>query len=472
MLNKLRNKKTAKKIWIILAFIVVPPFVLWGSGSLLRSGKKETAIYIGKIFGKKVSADEYRQAKEAVKVQMIMQFGDNFSQLEKFLNLDAQAIERLILLSEVNSRKISSSDQEVIENIAVNPYFSRRGQFNQKIYNEVLRYVFRIQPRAFEELTRQNLNLSKLYKQVTQDIQLSDSEARNEYQRTNQEISLDYIAAMDADFSKDIPISDEELKSYFVKNSAEFKQPLSYNIEYVLADTQEKLQNLRPQLNDKKADIAKLLKEAGITLNETGLFSLSEPIPGIGWSQEVLSLLSDLETAEFSSCQQIDKKYYLFRLKEKKDAYIPEYDKIRDKVKKTLVKEKAGEAARLKCTEALKKIKELSATDPKSVDFTNIAGELGLKSDTTKPFKYGSYIEGIGASDNFWMAAANLKEDEFSPQLITTPSGHYIIRLKSRSPFDEKKFASEQQEFSKKLLAQKQQEFFSKFLEELKRKAQ
>ena len=37
MLRALRNKKTAKKVWIVLAVIIVPAFVLWGSGSLLRS---------------------------------------------------------------------------------------------------------------------------------------------------------------------------------------------------------------------------------------------------------------------------------------------------------------------------------------------------------------------------------------------------------------------------------------------------
>ena len=49
--------------------------------------------------------------------------------------------------------------------------------------------------------------------------------------------------------------------------------------------------------------------------------------------------------------------------------------------------------------------------NPQSADFDKIAGELGLKSALTAPFTYGSYIEGIGASDLFWDKARELSAD-------------------------------------------------------------
>ena len=125
MLKFLRNKKTAKKVWIGLAIIIVPAFVLWGSGSLM--GDKEKAVNAGRIFGKKVSTLEYKDALAAARTAAIMQFGDNFEQMQKFLNLEVQAWERLILLYEAKKRKVDATDKEVIELIEKYPFFQRNG---------------------------------------------------------------------------------------------------------------------------------------------------------------------------------------------------------------------------------------------------------------------------------------------------------------------------------------------------------
>src|SRR4030042_122836 len=231
MLRVLRNKKTAKWIWIALAVIVVPAFVLWGSGSLTRS--KEEGTYAGTIFGKKVSFLEYRDALEAVKNMAIMQFGDKFSEMRQFLNLEGQAWERLIMLYEAKRRKIKTSDREVISLIQSYPFFQRNKRFDTRSYNEILRYVFNTQARAFEEETRQDIMISKLYSQVTRGLRLQEDEIKYEYEKDNQEISLYYIAAVAADFSKDINPSDQQIQDYFNENLPEFKQPLSFNLDYI-----------------------------------------------------------------------------------------------------------------------------------------------------------------------------------------------------------------------------------------------
>lgn len=183
MLKKLRNKKIAKKVWIILGLLIVPAFVLWGLGSAIRTPKE--SAYVGKIFGKRVSSLEYQDALAAVKNQFIMQLGDDFYQLEKNLNLPAQAWDRLILLYEAKNRKINVSDQEIIELIESYPFFQRNGKFDNRLYEQTLIYFFHTQPRIFEEQTRQNLMLAKLYKQVTDSLNLSEEEIKNEYQKLN-----------------------------------------------------------------------------------------------------------------------------------------------------------------------------------------------------------------------------------------------------------------------------------------------
>ncbi len=477
MLKKLRHKKTAKKIWIVLAILILPAFVFWGFGSFLTN--KQKVGYAGKIGGKKVSLLEYKDAIDAVKNQAIIQFGDNFPQIEKRINFGALAWDRLLLLAEAKKRKVTASDKEVIEAIESYPFFQKKGVFNTQIYNSMLQYVFRTQPRIFEEQIRQSITLSKLYEALTRNINLSEEEIKKEYQRLNEQLNLDYIAALPLDLAKGISVSEEEIKNYFTKNSFRFKQPPSFNLEYICVPSLDKneeadankIKTIVSRLN-KKEDFTKVAKEFGFTVKETGFFAQTDPIPGIGWSSpEIFSIISKLKTGEFTPAIYIDKNYYILRLKEKKEAYVPDFQAIKEKVKEVFVGEEAEKAAKQKIEECLAELNAAYKDSPKPIDFNRLAKKYSLKTGSTGLFKYGSYIEGIGASDNFFTAGLDLKEGAFSG-IIRVPSGFYIIKLKSRIPVDEKKFSEEKSEFARKMLLQKKEEFFSGLLEDLKRKSQ
>ena len=476
MLKKLRKRKTAKKIWIILTILILPAFVFWGFGSFIRS--KQEITYAGKIFGKKVSLLEYKDTLEAVKNQAIIQFGDNLSEIEKKLNLESMAWDRLVLLVEAKKRKINVTDQEVIALIKSYPFFQRKGQFDNQIYSQMLQYVFRAQARIFEEQTRQSLILSKLYKEVTGNLNLTEEEIKKEYRKLNEQISLCYIASLTNDFIKDITGSEEEISDYFIKNSLQFKQPLSFNIEYVSLASEDKNETaIKDKIKllalrlTKKEDFAKAAGELNLQPKETGLFSQTDPVPGIGWSPQFSVLISKLKIGEFAPPIYMDKYYYVLRLKERRESHIPDFSAIKDRVKEVFIKEKARKIAQQKIEDCLKELKTMHKANPKSIDFDKIAKIYGLKSDSTQFFRYGSYIEGIGASDNFFTAAQDLKEDD-SNGIIEMPSGFYIIKLKSKISVDEKKFTEEKPEFAKKLLLQKKEEYFSRFLQDSKRKAQ
>jgi len=476
MLKILRNKKTAKKIWVILALLIVPAFVLWGSSSLFRS--RQGSDYAGRIFGRNILFSEYKDAFDATRIQAIMQFGDNFPEIEKYLNLETRAWQRIILLQEAKKERIKAQDLEVIELIESYPFLKNsKGQFDNRIYLEMLRYVFRTQARAFEEQTRQNIILSKLYDKVTSGIQINENELFRDYQRLNQEISIFYISSIPGDFTQELTVTDEEVKDYFLTHTLEFKQPASFNIEYLSLEISnqqndsltEKMKNVRSLLN-KKDGLSLAAKELGVELKESGLFTQTDPIPGIGWSPQISNMISKLKVSQISSPIQTDKYYYILRLKERKDPYIPEFEGIKDRVKSTLLKQKSQELAREKINACDKRLKETYQSEPKSLDFEKIAGEYALKSKSTGLFKYGSYIEGIGASDSFWTEAQRLKGDEPSG-VISLSSGFYIIKPKEKTPLDEKRFQAEKNEFKEKLLLQKKQDYFNKFLEDLIKKS-
>lgn len=460
MLKFLRHKKTAKKIWIGLALIIVPAFVLWGSGSLIRSKQEET--YAGILFGKKISLLEFRDAYNAERASALIQFGDKLSEIESQLNFEASAWERLALLYEAERRKLRATDKEVVHFLQSLPFFQQDGKFDNQVYNQIVQYVFRTQPRVFEEQARQNIILSKLYKQVTDPITVTDEEVKKEYGLVNEEFSISYIAAQLDDFTKDVTPLEENIKDYFAKNPLSFKQPVSFNLDYIEVESEDQINQAVSRLK-KHEGLQKIADGLGTTVKQTGMFAQNEPIPGIGWSAEIMALISKLSVGQYSPPVRMDKNYFLLQLKEKKEAFIPDFEEVKEKTKEAYIKDESVKIARNKAEDCLAKLKV-------QADFEEAAKGCGLKSGSTHSFKYGSYIEGLGASDQLWLAAKLLKDGETS-EILSLPSGFFIIRIKGRTPIDEKKFESEKAEFREKLLLQKKQFSFAQFVGELKRKA-
>jgi len=250
----------------MLAIIIIPAFTLWGFGSSSRS--RQDSEPAGKIFGKTVSVSEFNKSLSATKTAAIMQFGDEFPKVEKYLDLKSQAWERLMLLEVAKRRKLNVNDQEVVDAIQKAPYFQKNSVFDNKTYAMILRYVFRLQPRTFEEQLRQNLILSKLYDQVTADVKVEDSRIRQEWVDKNQELSIDYIAALFADFAKKIKPADKDIAAYYDKNKETFQEPANLNLEY-LSTGSEKESGKITQLIGSKYDLEKISKELNLPKNST-----------------------------------------------------------------------------------------------------------------------------------------------------------------------------------------------------------
>jgi len=474
MLKKLRNKKTAKKVWVVLAILIVPAFVLWGSGSLIRT--KEKSAYEGKIFGRKISALEFSDALEAVRNLAIIQYGDNFSQIQKQLNLEAQAWERLILLAEAKRRKIGVSDKELALFLESYPFFQRNGKFDQRIYSDMLQFVFHTQPRIFEEQIRQNLMVAKLYRQVSENVKLSEQEIKDEYRKINEQANLDFIAALPSDFSKTFNSQEKEIREYFEKNRLQFKQPLSFNIEYLAVAKDKKdaaslVKKIFTELK-KTSDPEKLAKGYGLSIKESGLFAESDSIPGIGWSPQITNFISKAAPGRYLNPIEAQDFYYIIKLKEKKEPYIPEFNSIKKQAEERYLQEMAKVIAAQKIQSCLQALVESYKKNPKAFNFQREAKTFGLKTGSTGMIKFGSYIEGIGVSDKFLSEAQQLKEERNFSGIIEMPAGFYIVMVKSRIPIDEKKFEAEKESFTQGLLLEKKQERFNNFLEDLRIRAQ
>lgn len=183
MLKQLRKKQTAKKIFLLLAIIIIPAFVLWGASSSMRSGKEIN--YAGKLFGKKVSLQDYIDSHEAIILQGRMHFGDEFNKIQQEIDINKQTWVRLILLEQTERQKIKVSDKELVGAIQGMPFFQKQGHFDKKLYQTILNYHFHIQERDFEEKMRQSLMITKLFDKVTSNTSLNDEELSDGIKKLN-----------------------------------------------------------------------------------------------------------------------------------------------------------------------------------------------------------------------------------------------------------------------------------------------
>jgi len=465
------SKKTKKTVWIILLIAILPGFVLWGFfDSLKRSDHKN--FYAGRIYGRKISSQDYKTALQSVKTLAVMRFGDNLQQIQQYLNLEEQAWQRLIMLEEASRRKISISNKEVIEAIQSYPFMqNKRGEFDEKQYKQVLRYVFHVPARTFEEQVRDDLAIGRLFESVTSGVKVSDAEIKENYDKANEELNLKYIAALPTEIMPGLSVSDEEIKAFFTANSLQFKKPLSYNLEYVLLEPSAQENRIRDTLNrlSKTVDFRTEAKKAGLEAKETGFFPENGPVPGIGWSSELTAQLAGGTPGRLLPPIKTASGIFILRIKEKKEPYIPNLEEIKPDIKKRMLEQRAGQEARMRIESCLTKIKSaLEAKQPVSLE--QLAKSLSLKSGQTGNFKFGSYIEGIGASDAFYTEAKKLSPGQYSG-VIEAASGFYIITPESFKPIDEKKFAKEKDEFSRTVLLRKQNEVFGQFLQELDKKS-
>lgn len=472
MLKALRKKGVAKRIFIALAIVIVPAFVLWGSASMMRSQRYS---YAGKIFGRRVSFDEFQESLRAVQTQALIQFGENFYKIQRFLKLEAEAWDRLILLQEARKRKIRVFDQEVIETISQLPFFQRDGRFDEKTYQNMLEYGLKTPARYFEEQNRQQLMLNKLYRQLTDNIFVNEGELLAAYKKENEKTKVSYLFIPPANFEKAVSVGNGEAQDYFNAHRQEFKQPPAINIQYLefgypkdAKEEDKKSVQLRAMAvysQLQRGDpLEKIVQAQNIEVKETGFFSPENILPP-GVPFEIIQTAFMLKDQQFSNPVLATNGCFIVRIKGSRDAYLPNFSEVKSQAEKIIIQKKSRQMAQEKAEQFHGKI------NLKVKDFTGWAAEFGLKVNQTPLFKLGEYLPNIGPETEFQNAAFGLKERNRVSGVVATAQGFYILRLDEFVPIDEQKFKKEKEEFKTGLLEQKRKETFNNFFDNLKKKA-
>ena len=521
MLKQLRNKKIMKRILWTIAILIIPAFVFWGAGSV--SSKQKGADRAGTIFGRKVSLEEYSAAWQAVKIQSLLIYGAKFDEVYEALNLDKQAWDRLILLSEAKKRKVRVSDQEVVAIIQQFPFLQSKGQFDKRAYGMLLEQVFKTTARQFEEDIRGSLVIEKLRDMVIKDVKLTDEELKEAYRKENEKSRIAYILISPNEFKDKVAVDPAAIEAHYKNNAESFKVPDQVNIEYLgfeyqdyqggleisdkhvedyynkhkdefdpkkeLKDLKETIKNeltrtaakdkalqaaekIDYALADKTKTIEDAARENSLIVKETGFFSSQGPIPQIGWFPEIQKIAFKLKAGERSdlikSNMDFVNGYYVIRLKEKRPSYLPTLEEVRDRIVSKVKDEETLKLARQEADKLRAQILDL--LKPGGIKFEEAAINLKREPKQAEPFARNGYIPAIGSASEIGEAAFNSKQGEVS-QATKTQAGFCIFTMLEVIPVNEKNFKKDKKEFLKKTLESKKMSVLNDWYADLMKRA-
>jgi len=310
MIKLFRNKQTQKRIYIVLAVAVVITFLVSG---ILVSKDSHSSAALGKIDGKKISAQDYLASYKAVDHQAKLLFGDKYQQMHSMINFKGEAWDRLLLLDYAKKHNISATDDEVVRWIASQSVFSSQGHFDDRLYKLYLSQYLRIEAREFEEEARQFLTIVKINEKMQSNLSVSDQELRKWYDMENGERDIQYVTLPWKSEKNNIKVEEADLKQIFplVKDRLtgpehktlsfeEAKEPLTAIILKQKARelAVKKLDDLKKKISGQ--DFEKALIAEGLEVRKFNQLKKDSSVPELGPTATFQRYLSELKEGETS----------------------------------------------------------------------------------------------------------------------------------------------------------------------------
>jgi hypothetical protein len=349
MLKLFRKKIVMKIILWGLVIIVVPAFVMWGGASTSRSKDKGPG-YAGFVNNRKVSFDELSNALSGVRGQIILNYFNQPKALDALLAnkpiLVKLAWDRVLMMEEVKKSGIKIPDREVVGALRSHPLFLRNGAFDDRFYAYMLKNSIGLEPRAFEEIVRENLALKKLSASLTKDIKISDDDILSEYKKDFAKIKISYILLEPKDYLGKVNIDENAVKDFYDKNKsglmvksdlkggapdrpATFEESKS-DIEKYLKEAEarkmleersgEIYRELREKTEDNGETFSKAASKLGLNVKDTDFFSRKDSVEAVGDASVITEVSRGLKDFELSKPLEIGKGYIIFEVVSRKAA--------------------------------------------------------------------------------------------------------------------------------------------------------
>src|SRR6516164_1345538 len=385
--------------------------------------------------------------------------------------LDEMILDEATLV-EARRLGLQVSDQELSAAIRAYPGLSNNGNFiGVDQYQQVIEAATGMTVAQFEAQLRDNLLSEKLRDMVTDALQVSPAEIRQEFLRRNEKVKIDYVLFDPNALAKDVPVTPPALDAYFNAHRDRYKLPEQRSVRYVLIDADHvrslvkltdddlranyaqhidqyrvpdrvKVSHILFKTTGKSADeVAKLKQTAQDVLNQihkgADFADLAKKYSedttaskggDLGWIvrgqtvKEFEDTAFSLPPGQVSGLVTTTYGIHIIKVFDKQTAHVQTFDEVKDSIRAQLEKQKLDEAQ----TSLAAQVEQALHADPQHFDA--VAGKFGLKSAVTTPFKFNQPIPDLGTSEGLENLSFQLTQNEVR-QPVSLPKGAVIIQL-------------------------------------------
>lgn len=228
---------------LLICAAMIIAFIPGGLASSLGIGAPGAGV-VATVMGDPVTAvDVQRQARGMLQ----QQFPQGGAQMAALLPYFAQRaaetlIQQKLIVKEARELGLRATDDEVRDELQHGRYssvFFPNGTFIGQNEYEALLQQHDLTVPMFEDGVKDQILLDKLRNLIGGSASVTDTEVRQEFEKRNVKVKLEYAVLSKDAILKGIHPSDAELKAYYARNQATYKNsiPEKRKIEYVVLDS-------------------------------------------------------------------------------------------------------------------------------------------------------------------------------------------------------------------------------------------
>ena len=214
--------------------------------------------------------------------------------------------------------------------------------------------------------------------------------------------------------------------------------------------------NLESRIND-PGDLDAAAKDLGVMVQESGLFTREDPVPGLGVAPQVAQEAFTLMDKQVSKAIQSPRGPVFITVTEKKDPYVPKLDEVKDRVKEDLI--------RLRATElSSERASAIAASLKSAPNFAAAAKAQGFEARDTELIPRNSALpDNIGVSPEVDKVAFSLPVNTVSDP-IKTSDGTVIVRVVEKDSVTPEEFRKGKEAFRAEVLNERRGRFFAAYM--------
>lgn len=508
MLETFRENARSWIIQVLIGAIALVFVFSFGPASNGCGATGGNPTWAAEVNGEVIPASTFESAFQSqVSFQKRMRGGSYSVDDARADDLRAKTMKEVVdreLIAQAGARQgLWVADAEVAREIRDISLFQKNGRFDPETYKRYVTNYEGTSPRKFEERMRRDLLAQKSLELAMGALTVSEDEIRNEFLKSEEAASIDWVRFAPAQFKDQVEVSDAEVAKVLADRQDEVRQRYEDNKWRWLQPKGIKARRLfEPVPQDATAEVEaaarKKVEDAVAALasgtaweEEARNFTADPAAQGaageVGWvelGRSPYGRTFEEETFKLTPGQRSDVVrdrfgFQVIEALEVRQAQEKSFDDVKNEVARELAQEtKATELAKAAAVAALEKLKageSLSAQFPPAPEGAAAPGTKGPQVASTDTFHpYGGFIPGIGSVPELSAAVFALDGSKKVPDApVEADNGVYVFELTSRARADLSKLDDERkQALREKLVGQKKAALQSTWVEELRKNAQ